>query len=447
MESFVAHEVFISYRHEDYDLATLTEAYLGQLGYDVFWDVNLREEDLPDESFRPVIEKNIEQCRDFILIITEHTFKKDRINAPGDWICHEIDLALRFRRHIVAFLVNGAEVPATEDLPSAIQPLKTEKQIYYFPIDRKKRNKEEIYRDLNKRLKAMPTFMTSQDQDLIGGGEYNADAALERERLRMQGENTLAFDMRVLNTVLKEKADAGYNVLDIGCAQGFVGYSRFADERFKNVLGIDRNFDCISYANSENRPLKFQYAQVDLETPDFEKHLEFEMKRIRVEKFDIIFASLVLHFLRDPVYCILQLRNYLNPGGYFIIRGSSDETKIANSDADTELIKRIISRTYALPGIADRKNGSKIYNWLQSTAFDDIRIYSSMRDTSGMKPSEKINLFKESFGWRLAAVRDLEGENSSRYSGMAKDLKALERRFYDPSFWYCEYDYIGVGRF
>ncbi len=447
MENISTHEVFISYRHEDYDLAALTEAYLGQLGYDVFWDMNLREEDLPNESFKPVLESNIQNCRDFILIITEHTFEKQRIFAKDDWIFHEIDLALRYNRHIVAFLADGVVLPAAEDLPEAIRTLKTDKEIYYFPIDRKKRNKEEIYSDLNKRLHAMPAFMVSQDQNLIGGGVYNANEALERERLRMQGENTLAFDMQVLDTILPKDGDRSYDVLDVGCAQGFVGYSRFADDRFTKVLGIDRNVDCIAFANKENRPLKYQYAQVDLESDDFEKHLELEMSRMRVEKFDIIFASLVLHFLKDPIECILRLRNYMKPHGYLIIRGSSDETKIANSDADTELIRRIISRTYALPGIADRKNGSKIYNWLQATGFEDIKIYSSMRDTSGMKPSEKINLFKESFGWRLDVVRNLEKENSSRYNGMEKDLKALERRFYNPSFWYCEYDYIGVGRF
>lgn len=447
MGEIITHDVFISYRSKDYDIAALTEAYLGQLGYDVFWDVNLRDESIPNESFSPVLEENICNCKDFILIITEHTFDKDRIFLQKDWIAHEIDLALRYGRHIVAFLLDGTQVPAEEDLPESIRPLKSDKEIYKFPIDRKTYSKEDIFRELHRRLHSNPVFRTSQDENQIGGGSYNAGNEIERERLRTQGENTYAFDMCIINRILEENKDAVFNVLDVGCAQGFVGYSRFADERFKTVLGIDKNKDCILYARKEHRGTKYKYAEIDLESADFKDDLESKMLDMEIEKFDIVFAALSLHFLKDPMGGLLRLRNFMKPGSYIIIRGSSDETKIANSDADTELIRQIVERTYALPGVADRKNGSKIYNWLCSTGFENVRIYSSMRDTSGMKPSEKNNLFKESFGWRLDAVKSVEGEHSGRYRKMEEGLKKLERRFYDPSFWYCEYDYIGVGRF
>lgn len=449
VESLPIQDIFISYRREDGTPAGQVYSYLRRLGYDVFWDVELQSKKLPNNEFPPVLEEQIKNCRDFILIISDNTFRKDEILRSDDWIRREVRLALENDRNIVAFSLSGTTIPKEEDLPPELRALVSQKQINPYPIEPSRRTDQEICAALMRHL----------ESSRIGGAGKGGEASMytsvseeERVRLELQARNTLAFDEQVLNEILKENPDKNFTVLDVGCAWGFVGLSRFAGDRYTKVVGIDREEKCINFAVAnamDQRLYKFHYGIMDLEVDRgaFKGALDRVLQQAQVpdKQVDIIFASLVLHHLQDPVACISRLRSYLKPGGYFIIRGSDDQTKIAGSDEDNKLVREIMDFTSSVSGMADRRNGSKIYGWLYGAGFKDVKIYSNMRDTSRMDPDERLDLFEESFSWRLELYE--EGiQKTNRYRKLKTALDKLQIRFTNPSFWYCGYDYIGVGK-
>ena len=74
-----------------------------------------------------------------------------------------------------------------------------------------------------------------------------------------------------------------------------------------------------------------------------------------------------------------------------------------------------------------------------------------MKDLSSV-PFDNIGfLFQESFSYRINYFKKaLEAEPDSvkakeDYQWMRDALDELENQFYTSDFWYCEYDYIGVG--
>lgn len=450
MDYAIKHDIFISYRHKDHHIAALTESYLSGMKYDVFWDADLSNEELPNEEFPQVLEDSVKCCKDFILIITENTFAPDRIFNKKDWIYREIRTALENNIHILAFIVDDTKYPTEEDLPAALRRLVTDKQIYRYPIDPSKRDKSDIYKDLNKKLKSKPWMTTYQDI-VAGSKNYDSSLSAEDNRLKLQAENTYDMDMQILSKIRQENPNRKFKVLDIGCASGFMARSRFNDDCYEKIVGIDRNHGCIDSAvdfvknNAEYRS-KFKYNVLDLESDSAIGDMENLMYSYDIEKFDIIFAAQVLHHLKDPVKCLQKLRRFLAPNGYVIIRSSDDGAKIAGSESDNKLIQDIIHLTYAIPGVADRQSGRKIYNWLQKSGFDNISINSFMRSTTNMDWDDRMTLFHESFGWRGKLSDRVVDHNSKNYVDTHNKLNELEQRFPDPAFWYCEFDFIGVGK-
>ena len=448
-QKIIKHDVFISYRHDDAHIAALTESYLSNLGYDVFWDAHIPDEYMPAGEYAPVIDFNVKQCRDFILLVTANTFDKSRIVKDNDWIRHELALALQENRNIVPFLVGDAKAPSPDDLPFDINKV-CDKEFFPFPIVPERRGKEEISSEIAKRLKATPSE-TEYQQILRRGSTYDATLSNEQNRLKIQSDNTYEYDMQILNKILADNPDKMFNVLDVGCAFGFVGRSRFVGDRFKKIIGIDWNAQCVAsaleIAKKDEKFRKFKYHAINLEGNDFETQLNTAAYSADIDKFDIIIATQVLHHLKEPVAVLQSLRKFLAPGGYIIIRSTDDGTKIAGEDEDTKLIKRIIRATYAIEGIADRRSGRKIYGWLMKAGFipENISMYSFMRDTSNMDYDERMKLYYESFGWRLGCFDTASEENSQKYVEMHSNLKKLEQRFPDSSFWYCGYEYIGVA--
>lgn len=436
--------VFISYRRSDgvYP-AYLLYKDLVEKGYSVFMDVNsLRNGDFPD-----IIYNNISSCIDFVLVVTPDTFS-EKIFCEMDWVRKEISLALHYNKNIVPLFINSG---FPDKLPEEIDKVKNFNGLAQFDANLIR----EVHSKLSKDYiisKPIPVNTASSASDILKRhcSIYDANYGNEFERLKIQAGNAYQSDKAVLEKVTSNLCSDRPVVLDIGCAYGFVGKTRFINEKFAKIIGIDISQRCISYAQNNQHDDRFVYEVIDIEDDSFESKMHEIMIKYNIQSFDIVFCALVIHHLKEPKKFIRKIRNFISPAGYLVIRGSDDGSKL--SFGDNGLMDKIIDMTLAQTGVSDRLNGRKIYNLLSLSNYENITIESYMRDTSHFSYDDRQLLFQESFAYRINYFRknwekDPSNEsNKHSFDEMENMLAKFEEVFYDNNFWYCEYDYIGYAQ-
>lgn len=110
------HDIFISYRRDGGEFtAKMLRDRLTELGYRVFFDV----ETLRSGNFNTMLYEAIDQCDDFLLILSPEAL--DRCVHPDDWVRREIEYALMKGKNVVPVLLRGFVFP--EELPETLQEL------------------------------------------------------------------------------------------------------------------------------------------------------------------------------------------------------------------------------------------------------------------------------------------------------------------------------------
>lgn len=427
-------QVFISYRRKDgFYPAYLLYKELVENNYTVFFDLkSLRMGEFPS-----IIKQNIMDCTDFILIVTESTFS-ERIFEESDWVRQELRLAIENNKNIITVFIN-ATIP--DDLPDDIAKIKDFNGIQQLDPNMISENYKKLFTDF---MMSHPSIRTASSFKDRRCSAYDVDYGDEFNRLSIQSNNSIKSDL----TVFKDIGAHGV-VLDVGCAFGAVTVSRFDGDEFSCVLGIDKNEGAVKYA-TEHSGKKYKYAVIDVEAPTFRDDLNSFMKENGIEGFDIIFISLVLHHLSDPYALLRKLNKFLLPGGKIVVRGIDDGSKLAYPD-EKNLLSKIIKKSSEVSRSSDSLHGRKIYDWLKQSGYRNVRIYSFMRDTSGLNMDDRENLFRECFSFRINYFRKQREENPSdkkkfhEFDEMEMLLALFENDFMKENFWYAGYDYIGVA--
>lgn len=111
------YDVFISYRRDGGEmLAHILYERLRDAGYAAFQDV----ESLRSGNFNTALYDVIENCRDFVLILSPGAL--DRCANPDDWVKNEIVYALEHNKNIIPIMMRGFQWP--EVLPPEIDALR-----------------------------------------------------------------------------------------------------------------------------------------------------------------------------------------------------------------------------------------------------------------------------------------------------------------------------------
>ena len=281
---------------------------------------------------------------------------------------------------------------------------------------------------------------------------YSSTYRNEFSRLRIQARNSIQSDKAALDYI--GQSDFPYdewNILDVGCAYGFVAEDRFgSDERAACILGLDNNALAIEKAREIHTNPKMLFEVLDVEDEDFEEELASLLKKHGISDIHIIFSALTLHHLKNPKKVLRKLRKFLAKDGVIILRGSDDGSKLAYPNSN--LMYQIIQKSLSAHGVSDRQNGRKLYAQLFDSGYHDIRIFSSMKDLSSIDYDDRDALFQESFAYRIDYFRKaydqdpLDFQAKNDYEWMKEALDLFEQQFYEQNFWYCEYDYVGVAR-
>lgn len=444
-------EVFISYKNtdefgkptEDSRIAEQLYRALCERGIATFFS-NVRLLEFGEAAYKDAIEKALDDSEVLIVIGTKLEYIESR------WLKYEWN---SFHEDILAKdKPNGCIVPFLGKIERAARPRALRNyQTFEIGVNEIDEIVDFVYnifhsRDKDSDVKALPV----EKNVYIPGSSYKPDYRNEHSRLKTQAINTRKADMPAVEYVVKSLEGEKKYILDIGCAYGYVTEDRFRDIKDSVVIGVDINKTCIELANKNNNLPNFHYEILNLESETFDNDLTEIMKKYNIPYFNIIFGSLVLLHLTTPTKVLRNLRKFLNSPGYMIIRGSDDDSTVTYND--NNLIEKILHIHHQTKGISDRFNGRKIYYQLQTTGFKDIKMFNYVKDIADLSFEERDEVFKERFAYRrnyLQVNLDKDPYNMQLKNDlevMDYALMQLEDKFGDPSFWYCEIDFVGVGK-
>jgi SAM-dependent methyltransferase len=144
--------------------------------------------------------------------------------------------------------------------------------------------------------------------------EMNAHAAATYDAMAEDYNAAVADGDRPYNSLYERPAIismlpdvAGMRVLDVGCGSGPL--SSWLTSHGAEVVGFDASMNMVRLA-AERGIERASFRVADLSQP-----LDF----LDDESFDLAVASLVMHYLRDWIEPLRELRRVLRPGGELVI--------------------------------------------------------------------------------------------------------------------------------
>jgi TIR domain len=121
------YDIFLSYRRSDgSELARYLVEELTKRGFHVFLD----SEGLGSGAWDTQLEQRIDECRDFVVVITKAYFDLTRINDPNDIVRKEVARALLNGSNVIPLLASTPPFP--DKLPKDIEEIQKRNGVKYF---------------------------------------------------------------------------------------------------------------------------------------------------------------------------------------------------------------------------------------------------------------------------------------------------------------------------
>ncbi len=436
--------VFLSYSHKD-DISGILEEFRRR-GYNVVYDDAMSYGEEWDLNARRYI--GSDKCKGVVFLVSENFLVSKSVLT-------ETEYAARFRKKSFCVLMQGMTVP---ELRHSLYGMLDDDRKYIMDSISEAFPPEQIYvkRDSLAWDRVQKTFADwgffREEEPFLQPLRYTSALKGEKTRLESQQRGYHAFDMRAIGLVLSEFDRDGLVVLDLGCSNGALTISRFADSpRIAKVIGIDYDSRDIEEATRAAAPYgdKFCFRCMDLEQPGMIDELKGVLRACGQDRADIVFGALVLHHLRAPSKLLLRLYDVLSDDGKIILRGSDDGGKLCYPK--TELLQEILTRYGKIVTSSDRSNGRKLYSQLFSTGYVGIRMLYSVVDTCEKDRRSRENLFQVGFSFRLNQIDELLKKNPGNEElkrereWFAKALAEFKEAFVDRSFWYANTSYIAIA--
>ncbi len=446
--------VFISYKNSDGGIIT-EDAHIAESLYKkleqnhiptFYSNVTLHE--LGESHYKEAIEDALDSAVILLLIGT----KVDYIQSK--WVKYEWD---SFHEEILADAKENAiiipylsETIGRNEKPRALRNMET------FLVERDSEDK--VVSFIINYLTTHGMFFEDYSKNKFNAGidkhsSYSALAADEERRLAIQCELTRDSDLPAIQYALEQfkEAETIY-IMDIGCAGGKVMKDRFQNLPYSNlhVVGIDRCPEIMEVAKAECAGMGFHFANIEVESDDFEEVMEAYMKREGIPGFHLVTSTVFLRHLQNPQLAMERIHKILVKDGYFMIREQDDSSIL--SCGDNGLIQKLLERHLSVPGVSDHFYGHKVYAHLLQSGFESVKSFHRIRDISDKSMDERLDIFQMAFIQRINFARqmleehpeDVDLKNTVDWLGIA--VEKVYQYFLKEEFWYSETDWVFLGK-
>ena len=425
--------VFISYSTKDEDVAFATCSFLESNGI-ACW---IAPRDIPAATLFPeAIVQGIRNAGMVLLVASENSFASNQVG-------NEIVQAGALKKTILPLIISDVEIPDNFAYfiggTQWIEATTSLKDHFPYLLD--------IVASVLSAAKADPTS-EEPEQVRVTHTYTAADRAIYAEvadryddafRWAVERADLPRRPIRILSLGAKEPALVKRRV---GIAEVEVSQLVCICEQPSHKEGVERklsaDFDCI--------PIHIPFDD------SFESSLFRELEERRISDIDVVFSDERFRKLPNISSLFRKLaRRYLVKGGSVILRSFDDGTKICYPDPH-DVMAYVINTSNNLVGTTDRLSGRRLYTDLRRAGFRDIGLHYVINDTSSMSVDERVDLFEESFAYRLdyfrQAIENHPGNElfEREFETMRRKLDELEDMFCDDSFFYMETNFYVVAK-
>ena len=430
-------KIFLSYKHHDKDGAITRDHELTQIIYKKCQDLGLPAffsdrsiQEIGSSRYKQLIDDALDSSTLMIVICTNVEF------VQSEWVHYEWD---SYFNDILSGIKPGSElVTLTEGIKTSDMP-RTLRNLQSFPVEES--GIERLIEFIKGHFK-LKTETPHSTESTISGSSYDYSYGNEQKRLEIQAFLEARVDVKLIPKLVESIGRKKLSVLDLGCSGGFVTRLLFSDpDQFGTVIGIDKFESCIKDFNHDSVNGMKGYTY-DLESITFSDDLETIRKENNIDKFDIIYSSLCFHHLNSPKRVLKNLRPFLKQDGYIVIRTCDDGQDVFHPDPKG-LIRQVLDRSEAPPGMSNRHNGREMPEILFKSGYKDIVRHDNSIDTLGKTPEERNIMFQNSFNWRKNYYRrymdfaDNKEQALSEYQWISEALDEIEDMYSDSLFYYC----------
>lgn len=133
----------------------------------------------------------------------------------------------------------------------------------------------------------------------------------------------------ILNWI-KEVKTVIYNIIDVGCGNGFFSYVLATEFPEINIIGIDSDSQYIDYAKKSFQCNNLEFINIGIQ----------ELSKHKYGKFDCVILSEVIEHLPDVNVSLKSIVDVTSKGGLVIVSTDNLYSTIANSFVNYNLLKR-----------------------------------------------------------------------------------------------------------
>ncbi len=456
------YQVFISFKNTDNNKYTEDKRvseelyrYLCEKGIKTFYS-NVTLLDFGESAYKEVIDDALDEIKLMVVVGS----KKEYLSSK--WCKYEWHT---YQQNILSNIVNGSIITyvgdvALADIPTGIRhyqsfkigvtPVEVVGDFIVRAINNDKKNEVKPV-DIRENIVDSKAMSSSGEFVQKKASYYDSSFAGEYKRLKIQGEAMRPSDMTGVNYVKEQLKDKEkVYILDVGCGYGVVGRDRFSDFPNKVIVGIDISDVVLTKARELNDDPNAHYEHLDVLSENFDEEIEIIMDKYNIKKFDVVFGAYVLQHIKDPIKGLRNIRSCLSDDGYVIFRQSDEGTYITYGDDG--LVKKICERYLKAPGLDDRFIGRKMFHYLETTGYKDIRVFGTFINTAEMDYDERMALYKMRFSLRTMYYKkelekdpyNIDARNDLEWMSYALDK--LQEVFGSPSFWFGETMLVSVAK-
>ncbi|MGE0046393.1 MAG: class I SAM-dependent methyltransferase [Hyphomonadaceae bacterium] len=236
------------------------------------------------------------------------------------------------------------------------------------------------------------------------------------DRLHFQASLTHKADRRCISLAVDTALRAGrtlpLRVLDVGFGSGVVTSLRFGGDARFQVTAIDRDERCVALARAAFAHPNVLYRAADVEQADI-RH-----------RYDIVWASYVVHHAQDPAVMLQRLWRLVDAGGALLVRTCDDDR--LRQDPPNAFYEALKEASENAPGLSNRYHGQSLPDDARAlqpppSAVEAIRSsITSVRMTAAERRAFFDFVCKPRYDyWRRAALSGW-GAAAERQLGLSK---------------------------